>query len=162
MSEDNVEYSDPPPPFPNPEPKDFYAKEDLKNEAQLQTQLHTLDALKKDLECCPKHIFQGGKIYKNYAQEKVEQGNEHWKAELLPTAWEKLSFWTQIGLVGLVGLQMWRVGKGVVNWVWKKATPSNEEDRMSQLLERILQEGQGRGHAREFGLDSDDDSDDEM
>jgi hypothetical protein len=162
MSQDNVEYSDPPPPFPNPEPKQFYTKEDLRTEAQLQTQLQTLDDLKKDLESAPKHLFQGGKIYKNYAHEKLEQGNKQWKTELLPTVWEKLSFWTQIGLVGLVGLQVWRVGKGVVNWVWKKAMASNEEDRMRDLLERILQEDRGREHARVFALSDDDDSDDEM
>jgi hypothetical protein len=162
MSQDNVEYSDPPPPFLNPEPRDFYTKEDLKNEAQLQTQLQTFEALKKDLQPAAKYIFQGGKIYKNYAHKKLEQADEQWKTELVPTVWEKLSFWTQMALVGLVGLQVWRVGKGIVNWVWKKATASSEEDRMRKLLEQILQEGRGREHAREFGLDDGDDDDDDL
>jgi hypothetical protein len=156
----NIEYYDPPLPFPNPKLKDFYADGDLKNEAQLQNQLQTFEALKKDLRS--KYFFQGGKIYRNYARKKLEPGNEQWKTELVPTVWEKLSFWMQMALVGLVGLQVWRVGKGVVNWVGKKAAASKEKDRMRDLLEKMLQESRGREHAREFRMDDIGDSDDEM
>lgn len=156
-----VKYSKPPPPLrypPGYEPPIFYEKEDVENERQLQNALIQSKQMAAEAAELLPLANQAFKIHGNYVLDANSRANELLKAKEKGSVWDRLSFVTQLTLVGLVALQIIRGGKWVVEWVWEKVSEVDARQKREELLARF-QEAWERRHAREFqirdGLDDD-------
>jgi len=148
-----VKYSKPPLPFRHPpgyELPTFYEKQDIENERRLQDIQTRNKQITVDVVKGYSHMDRAERLFDICAYGLSERADAVMKEKAKGTLWERLSFATQITLVGLVSLQVFRGGKWVVEWVWEKMNEVEEEQRRRQQL-RLQQAGK-RKHARDVWI----------
>jgi len=149
-----VKYSKPPLPFRPPagyEVPAFYEKQDVENYRRLQDiQTHNKHIM-AELVQGDSYMNRAERAFDLYAHRFSDRVDAMMKEKAKGTVWERLSFVTQITLVGLVALQVFRGGKWVVEWVWEKVNEVENGQRRRQQLHKSPQRGK-RNHAREIRI----------
>jgi len=93
---------------------------------------------------------QAEQAFDLYAHHLSDHVDAIMKEKAKGSVWERLSFVTQITLVGLIALQVFQGGKWVLERVWEKVKEVEDEQRRQQQLHRS-QRGK-RNHAREIRI----------
>jgi len=149
-----VKYSKLPLPFcppPGCECPAFYEKQDVENYHQLQDIQNRNKHIAAELVHGDSHMNQAERAFDLYAHRLSDHVDAIMKEKAKGSVWERLSFVTQITLVGLVALQVFRGGKWVLERVWEKLKEVEDEQRRQQQLHRSQQGGK-RNHAREIQI----------